>query len=91
MNKETTTQDSLSLPIGRRALPGGAAALATPPVLASVVAEAALSLPTGLDAKGHFQAVTLSLSAFAHARLREGAQWRVNGVSKNLMGPTRCA
>lgn len=76
---------SLSLPIGRRTLLGGVAALATAPVLAGVAAEAAPSLPAGLDENGHFRAVALASNGFAHARLREGVQFRVNGVSKNLI------
>lgn len=72
---------SLSLPIGRRASPGGVAALATAPALASVAAEAAPSLPAGLYANGHFGAVALPSNGFA-ARRREGVQFRVNGVSK---------
>lgn len=73
------------LVIGRRALLlGGVAALATSPVFAGM-AEPAASLPTGLDANGHFRAVTPPQSGFAYTRLREGVQLRVNGVWKNLI------
>ncbi|MCW3849531.1 DUF5110 domain-containing protein [Sphingomonas sp. LB-2] len=50
-----------------------------------MAAEPGLPLPTGLDANGHFRAVALPPSGFAYARLREGVQLRVNGVSKNLI------
>lgn len=75
----------LSRPIGRRTLLGGIAAFASAPALASVATEPNSSLPTGLDANGHFKAVALPSNGFAHARLRDGVQLRVNGVSKNLI------
>ncbi len=74
-----------SLPIGRRTLLGGVAALAVAPALAAMAAEPHSSLATGLDANSHFRAVALSPNGFAYARLREGVQFRVNGVSKNLI------
>ena len=44
------------------------------------------SLPTGLDANGHLASVlTGQSSAFTFVRLRNGVQFRVNGVTKNLI------
>ena len=44
------------------------------------------SLPTGLDANGHLASVlTGQSSAFAFVRLRSGVQFRVNGITKNLI------
>src|SRR5687768_5199167 len=74
-----------SLPMARRTLLGGVAALAAAPALSSMAAEPASTPPRGLDANGHFRAVALPPNGFAYARLREGVQLRVNGVSKNLI------
>jgi alpha-D-xyloside xylohydrolase len=61
------------------------AAFAGAPALASMAPKANRSLPTGLDANGHFRPVPLSPNGFTYARLRDGVQLRANGVSKNLI------
>jgi alpha-D-xyloside xylohydrolase len=46
----------------------------------------AISARTGLDSNGHFQAIALPTgTAFAFARLTSGVQWRVGGVTKQVI------
>jgi alpha-D-xyloside xylohydrolase len=71
------------MPIGRRMLLGGIAALASTRGFAR--RSATDVSPTGLDARGHFRATSLPSDGFAYTRLRQGVQFRVNGVSKNLI------
>lgn len=49
-------------------------------------AQTAPSSNTGLDARGHLQAIAIpGQKSFAYARLREGVQLRVGGLTKNLI------
>ena len=72
----------VSLPIGRRSVLGGIAALASTRAVATMAAPA---LPSGLDARGHFRAAPLPPGAFAYTRLNHGVQFRANGIWKNLI------
>jgi len=74
---------SLLKPIGRRTLLSGIAALASTRGVASVAP--AQTMAVGLDAHGHFRAVTLPPGGFAYTRLPHGVQLRVGGVWKNLI------
>ena len=80
--KDRPGTSSISLPIGRRTLLGGIAALASTRAVATMAAPAP---PEGLDARGHFRAVSLPPGSFAYARLNHGVQFRVNGTWKNLI------
>lgn len=77
--------DRYAMTIGRRSLLGGVAALAVTPALPSLAAGPNSSLPTGLDANGHFRGVALPPGEFAFARLRDGVQFRAGKVLKNLI------
>lgn len=70
----------------RRLVVGGLAAawLLVPPAHAR--ARPDTSAPTGLDANGHLRAVAAPRAqGFAHARLRNGVQIQLDGVTKNVV------
>lgn len=48
-------------------------------------AAGAASLPTGLDRHGHLAAATPARAGFHYVRLRDGIQFRLNGVTKNVI------
>ena len=59
---------------------------AASPALAATTGSAAQRAMSGRDARGHFLAVPLSATrGFTYARLREGVQFRVKGITKNVL------
>jgi alpha-D-xyloside xylohydrolase len=65
---------------------GGLAAACILASASHAQARADASAPAGLDANGHLQAVSApQVQGFAHARLRNGAQIQLNGVTKNVV------
>lgn len=70
----------------RRLVVGGLAAACILVSATHAQARADRSAPVGLDANGHLQAVPVAqASGFTYARLRNGVQVKLDGVTKNLV------